>query len=118
MDTKTYSGNLGEAKALEYFIKLGYDVFVSFGGKAEFDLVIYCKETKIISRVSVKTTSNKLKSGKFEVQLREVRSNKNKNNIRYFNKDSSDLVFIYVIPDDRCVVLLSKDINNTSSISV
>src|SRR5688572_6315493 len=111
MDTNR-KGNIGEAKVLSYFIQEGYEVYIPFGTATTNDLVVI-KDNKSY-RVSVKSTSTRTDSGKWEVRIRQS-SHKGRT---LFDKNKTDLLAIYIIPEDRIVILNSQDISTVSSISI
>ena len=96
-------GNIGEAKALEYFIKEGYEVYLPFGTASKCDMVV--SKNGIVQRVSVKTTS-KSKNNKYFVRIKQGKLNKEVP----FDKEGSDLLFIYLLPIDKIFIFNSKDI--------
>lgn len=111
MDTNT-KGNLGEAKALHYFISNGYEVYLPFGTATKCDMVVI--KDSISHRVSVKATTRKTKSGKYTVKICQSKMNEDKP----FDNKTSDFLFIYIIPEDRIILLESKNINKKTEITV
>lgn len=105
-------GNIGESKALAYFISEGYTVYLPFGTAAKNDMII--EKDNIIQRVSVKTSTRKISSGKFRVKIRQGKMNKE----IPFDKHGSDILCVYIIPEDRIVILNSIDIQNKSELFV
>lgn len=97
-------GNIGEAKAVAYFIENGFEVYLPFGTAVKCDMVVV--KNNITQRVSVKTTSSKGKSGKYKVKIRQGKLNSQ----IAFNKEESDLLFVYVLPTEKSYLLKSKDI--------
>lgn len=102
MDTNL-KGNIGEANALKYFITNGYEVYLPFGTASKCDMVVIKENT--ISRVSIKTTSKFIR-GKYRVKISQGKLNK----VEPFDKNSSDLLFVYVLPLDKCIIYDSKSI--------
>lgn len=111
MDTNL-KGNLGESKALYYFISNGYEVFTSFGTASSCDMVVL--KNNLIQRVSVKSTTRITPSGKYIIDLRQ-RGHKNH---KTFDNTASDLLFIYVIPEDRIELIETKSIDSTSTLTI
>lgn len=111
MDTNI-KGNLGEAKALHYFISNGYEVFTSFGTASSCDMIVL--KDGITQRVSVKTTTSITPSGKYRVDLRQ----KGHKNHKDFDSTTSDLLFFYVIPEDRVVLLETKSLDRATYITI
>lgn len=110
MDTNT-KGNLGESKALHYFISNGYEVFTSFGTASSCDMIVL--KDGILQRVSVKATTSTTRSGKYRVDLRQ----KGHKSHKTFDNTTSDLLFCYIIPEDRIVLLETDKIDKTSTIT-
>lgn len=105
-------GNIGESKALAYFIENGYTVYLPFGTASKNDMII--EKDNIIKRVSVKTANSKLKSGKYKVRIRQGKLNKQ----IPFDKGASDILCVYIIPENRIVILESKDIKTGFEITI
>lgn len=112
MDTNL-KGNIGEAKALWYFVKEGYEVYLPFGTASKCDMIV-SKDNKTF-RVSVKTTSRKSKSGKnYLVKIKQGKLNSQV----HFNNEDSDLLFVYLIPEDKYIIFESKNITQKSEITI
>lgn len=111
MDTNA-KGNLGESRAITYFIKNGYEVYLPFGTGTINDMIVV-KDNKSL-RVSVKSTSTKIKSGKWEVRLRQ----KTTSGVVLFDRNKTDILIVYIIPEDRIVFIDISELENKTSISV
>ena len=110
-------GTVGKIRIISYFIEKGYDVFIEVDGKSPFDIVVH--KEGLLERVEIKTTSTRCRSKRgWVVQLKKVRSNKNRNKITSFNPNQCDLVAIYIRPKDKVVILKSKEIEAKSTINV
>ena len=105
-------GNIGEAKVLNHFINDGYTVYTPFGTAAKNDMII--EKSNIIKRVSVKTANTKTKSGKYRVRIRQGKLNKQ---IPFDNK-TTDILAIYIVPEDRIVLLDSCNIESKYEIVI
>lgn len=105
-------GNIGESETVAYFIREGYEVYLPFGTAAKCDLIIV--KNNIVQRVSVKSTASKQKSGNYRVKIRQGKMNC----LTPFNIYSSDILFIYIIPEGRFHILQSKDIKTQFEITV
>ena len=105
-------GNIGEAKALSYFISNGYEVYIPFGTATKCDLIVL--KDNVSYRVSEKTTSSIDKNGSYNVRIKQGKLNEQKP----FNKEESDFLFIYIIPEDRCILLKSKEVKQLFQISI
>ena len=97
-------GNIGEAKALNYFISNGYEVYLPFGTATKCDLIVL--KDNITYRVSVKTTSSLNSSGSYNVRISQGKMKDD----TPLDKEASDILFVHIIPEDRNVVLQTKDI--------
>jgi len=105
-------GNIGESVALNYFIKEGYEVYIPFGTAISCDFIVL--KNNIVLRVSVKSGSRMSPSGKYEINIRQQIKHKS----IPFNNKSIDLLFLYVIPEDRFKILEAKDIKNKNIITI
>lgn len=105
-------GNIGEAKALQYFIKEGYEVYLPFGTASKYDMIVV--KDNLAYRVSVKTTSRKAPSGKYLLKIEQGKLK----SMKPFDKDSIDFLFAYVLPEDRYILLNAKSITKTRSITI
>lgn len=99
-------GQNSEAIALQQFIQYGFDVFLPFGEKQDYDMIVdYCGR---LYKIQIKTGN--LKSGSIEVYLGSVcyrngkhtRKAPNKNNIDYYFVYCPDNKMSYVIPSNIC----------------
>lgn len=97
-------GNIGESKVLAYFIAEGYNVYLPFGTAIKNDMII--EKDNVIKRVSVKTANTKSKTGRYKVRIRQGKLNKQ---IPFDNK-STDILAVYVLQEDKVIVLNSTDI--------
>lgn len=102
-------GVLGEAKVLTYFVEHGYDVFTQFAGKAPFDLAVY--KDGIIYRVSVKSCTYK-KEKAWRVAIGQGST------VRSFDSSKSDLLAIYIVPEDKILIFKSSDLHGKHKISI
>lgn len=96
-------GNIGEAKALQYYIENGYEVYLPFGTATKCDMVVV-KDNKS-QRVSVKTCGSKV-NGSYVVRIRQGKLNKQEP----FDKEASDILFVYIVPLDKVFIFDSKTI--------
>ncbi|MCA1841497.1 MAG: hypothetical protein LC723_14490 [Actinobacteria bacterium] len=114
MDT-VETGRCGEAKIVAHLVVNGYEVYSPLFGNTSCDLIVL-KDSKIY-RVECKTTAFTRESGRYEVQLRSVRHNKTKNTVHKFDASKSDLLAIYIAPEDRVIILNSIDYDGRSTVS-
>ena len=109
-------GILAEAKVMTWFLEREYDVFNQFGGKAPFDLVAH--KDNILSRVSIKSTSVRTKSGKWAVQIGRVRPNRTGNTIHKFDSSEADILAVYIVPEDRVIIIDTKTITTGRELTI
>ena len=105
-------GNIGETIALKHFIKEGYEVYLPFGTATSCDMIVL--KDGLSQRVSVKSASTKQASGNWRVRVKQGKLNKTEP----FDPDGSDLLFVYIVPEDRYVILKSKDIGRKFEITL
>lgn len=118
IDAKTKMGNLAELKVATHYAERGCSVFMPWGGKSINDLIIEDANGRAI-RVQVKCTSTMSKNGKgWNAQLKSVRSNKTKNVIKNFDGSTSDILAIYIEPEDRLVFLSAKEYDGRSGVTI
>jgi hypothetical protein len=105
-------GNIGESKVMTYYISENYSVYLPFGTASKNDMIV--EKDGIIKRISVKSTRTKSKTGKYIVKIRQGKLNKQ----IPFDKNGSDILCVYIVPEDRIVFINSQDINTGFEISV
>lgn len=112
-------GIVGEAKVLTYFIENGYQVFLPFDGHSEFDLVVY--KDNVLYRVSVKSTQ-KRSHNRWICQIGQKYRNTKDGIVTHVNKKfdniTCDLLAIYIIPEDRIVIIDAKTIEAKMQYSI
>lgn len=109
------NGALGEIAVMKHFAALGYEVYHPITENATCDLIV--AKAGMLYRVEVKSTTRKCATG-HTVELRRVRANKTKNTIHLFDTTRSDFLAVYVVHEDRVVVLESAKIKARGSITV
>lgn len=109
-------GNLGLAKAIEYFTRIGATVSIPLNDTQPYDLV--ADMAGKLCKISVKTGRSKQSNTTYTVQLRNTGGGR-KNGIRQvqFDNTSCDYVFIYTI-DEALYLIPTNAINCKSAISV
>lgn len=107
---------MAEAKAIYEFTKQGYHIFNQVSGKAPFDLVIY-KEEELL-KVSVKSVLKRNSRGKYEVQLKRVRSNKTENKIYPFDNSECDLLVVYIVDLDKLCIFYANKITAKHTLNI
>ncbi len=91
-------GNVGVARAIYEYTRLGYTVLVPFSDSDKYDLVIDAKD--ILLRVQVKTSRCKTPSGRYSVELRTKGGNSRKYTSKHLSSDSYDLLFVLIETGD------------------
>jgi hypothetical protein len=104
------NGTIGEISAAKYFTEKGYFVYLPIDGHAPFDLIAYKDKAY---RVSVKSTTRKC-GNKYVVELRQNRYKKKTN----FSARDSDIIFVYVLPEQRFALFESGDFDGKTAIYV
>lgn len=100
-------GLIGELKVITYLVENDYEVYTPVNDNAKFDLIA-SKDGKLL-RVSVKSTSEQKANGRYNVELRNIsRRNNGEINISYSN--DFDILVVYIISEDRIVIIESHDI--------
>lgn len=97
-------GNLAEAKAIPYFLERGFNVSIPFGTSSPYDLIVE-REGRCY-RVSVKSTSHKDNAFSWRVKIAQYARKKE----LPFDSKTSDLLFVYIVPENRCEIFHSKEI--------
>lgn len=100
-NAKTYTrqGDIGEARAIYEYTKMGFVVLRTIFDSAKYDLVI--DDGTTLKRVQVKTSYNQKASGGFEVNLKTTGGNTKVNTIRPREEEDYDIVFV-LTSDNRC----------------
>lgn len=100
--------------AIKHFVAEGYEVFTPLTDNAECDLIVLNDEVK---RVEVKSTTQE-SSKSWIVGLKGTRPNKTRNAIHNFDASKSELLVVYVVPEDKIYVFDSKDYDGRSSMTI
>lgn len=118
MKNTSINGRLGEIKVATYLMSKGFDIFIPFGSSTEVDLVGI--KNRRVFKIQVKSTKTRERTNKnsWVVQLKSVRSNTSNVIINNYDNSKYDLLAVYIIPEDRIRIFLSKNINNKSSIQI
>lgn len=104
-------GNLGVLAAAKYFAVEGYEVFSPMMENSSCDLIVI--KDGVTQRVEVKSTRTG-SSKSWQVQIRQIRPNRTGNKIKKFDGAKSDLLAVYIVPEDRVVVIPSSEIKRSS----
>ena len=113
---QSIQGNLGLAKAINYFVSHSIPVSIPLNDTQKYDLIADFNGK--LQRVSVKTSRNTHTNGKsYEVQLRNTGGSSGKSVIRLFDNESADYLFVYTA-DDKMYLIPFSAITATSGIVV
>lgn len=110
-DYKSMQGNIGLGRVIAYFTSIGKTVLMPLNDTQKYDLVVDCEGT--LKRVQVKTSSNKKKSGAYEVGLRNTGGSSGKSKVRFFDNTSCDLLFV-LLSDDTMLLVPTSEIDSKS----
>ena len=112
-------GNIGELKAVDYLLRLGYFCYTATFGNGPVDLIALKEEKLLKIECKSSNTIVKTKTGdKCNVQLRSVRYNRNKLDSRKFDGSKSDLCFIWVEPFNSMYIYESKNLHGRTGIAL
>ena len=113
---QSMQGNLGLAKAINYFVSHSIPVSIPLNDTQKYDLVADFNGK--LQRISVKTSRNTSTEGKtYQVQLRNTGGSSGKSIIRLFDNETVDYLFIYTA-DDKMYLIPTEDIQVTNAITV
>ena len=116
MDSKTYQQIVSELKVALAFAEEEWDVFDSVGGKSPFDLVVH--KNGILKRVEVKSCAFVDKWNSYRTELRRIRVNKTKKVVYPFDKNSCDILAIYIVPEDKVCFIDPQKLRGVTSLSL
>ena len=115
-DYKSKQGNIGLGQAIAYYMSKGYIVALPINDTQPYDLIVDKLDGNGLQRVSVKTTRFiEIKS--YVVQLGNTGGSSGNNKIRFFDNNTSDLIFIFSISQERWEIP-SKHIEAKRSITL
>lgn len=106
-------GLAGQLAVMKKLVEKGYSIFIPAGDHCPFDLISY-KNDKL-TRISVKSTSSNRGGKSWVVDLRQQSGGRPK---KLFDKSTSDVVAVYITPEDRVKFFLTNEITNTTNISI
>jgi hypothetical protein len=99
LNIRKKQGNVGVAKAIFEYTKLGYTVLVPFSDSDKYDLVI--DDGVSLKKVQVKTSRSKTTRGDYKVNLATNGGNRSCSSMRKRQSDDYDLLFA-LTDDGRC----------------
>lgn len=113
---QSIQGNLGLAKAINYFVSHSIPVSIPLNDTQKYDLVADFNGK--LQRISVKTSRNTTTGGKtYQVQLRNTGGSSGKSVTRLFDNETVDYLFIYTA-DDKMYLIPTADLEIVNSITV
>lgn len=105
-------GDLGVARAVYEFTRLGYVVLAPLSDSSKYDLVV--DDGERLYRVQVKTTRQMLSHGGFAVNLKTCGGNTKQNTTRNRHPDDYDVLFV-LTQDNRCWIIPAFELGNVGS---
>ena len=90
--TSTKQGDIGEAKAIYEYTRLGYGVCRTLFDSMKYDLIIDCNGQ--LKRVQVKTTRFKTKYGVYQVALKTTGGNQSCTTVHKRKDEDYDVLFV------------------------
>lgn len=106
-------GDVGEARAIYEFTKLGYTVSRPLHTHVPYDLIV--DKDGVLSRVQVKTSTYVAREStqSYQVQMATSGGNTRRHNIKKFDTALIDLVFV-LTADDRCWIIPAVELQTVS----
>lgn len=106
-------GDIGEARAIYEFTKLGYTVSRPLHTHVPYDLIV--DKDGVLSRVQVKTSTYVARESTqtYQVQMATSGGNTRRHNIKKFDTTLIDLVFV-LTADDRCWIIPAVELQTVS----
>ena len=96
-DYKSHQGNLELGRAIAYYTTNCIPVLIPLNDTQKYDIVI---DKDGLKRVSVKSTQYLLKSGNYEVLLKNCGGSSGQSKTRHFDNSTCDILFIVVANGD------------------
>lgn len=115
MSSTTDIGRLGEAAVYKALVLDGWFVFTDPSGKCSVDMIAW--KDGAARTIQVKTTGYSV-GNKWLVQLKSVRPNRTGNTIKHFDNSAIDILAIYIVPEDRVLLLDSSFITQKTQLSI
>ena len=115
--TTVWRGGVGLVSIAKHFVLDGYEVFTPLTDNTSCDLVVI--KDGMTQRVECKSTqAESVNKKSWLVSIRQIRPNRTTNIIKHFDKTKSDLLAIYIIPEDRVVILRSSGVTVRSGLTI
>ena len=96
-------GLIGLGAAIDWFTRNGYFVAIPLNDSQPWDLVVE-DPAGVVSRVQVKTTTRRGRSGRFVVMLETAGGNQSFSTRKAFDNRRSELLFVLTDDGDRYVI--------------
>lgn len=113
---KKQQGDIGVAKAIYYYSACGYIVSIPATDNSRYDLLV--DKNGKINRVQVKTSSYKIASGSYEVQLKTTGGNQSWQGIvKKISAEEIDILFI-VCEDGSMYEIAPEIFDNRTTITL
>jgi hypothetical protein len=115
--TNKHQGNVGEARAIYEYTKLGFTVLKPLIENGKYDFVIDTPDCGLL-RVQVKTTRQEMSPGRWQVGIKTTGGNRKINTIT--NRKAGDYDVLFVLANDgQCWHIPESALGNVcSSVSV
>ena len=94
----------------------GYEVYTPLSENSTCDLIVL--KDGLIERVECKATDAEGSAVSWMVSLRQIRPNRTTNVIKKFDSSKSEILGIYIVKEDRVVILSSKDYEGRSALTI
>lgn len=110
-------GDIGVGSAVAWFMRNGYTVSIPVSESQRYDLIV--DKDNVLQRVQIKTSTRREPSGGFLVALETRGGNQSwSGTSHFFDKETSDLLFILTDCDDQYLIPTEKLQDNARSIVV
>lgn len=109
-------GNLGMISISKALTMQGYEVFLPLSENSSCDLVAI--KDQVMYRVECKSTSFSASAVSWGVALRQIRPNRTGNVVKKFDSAKSDLLAVYIVPEDRVEIFNSIDYHDRTTVTI
>lgn len=108
-------GDIGMSYAIAYYSKMGYTISIPLTDSQDYDLIV---DNGInLLKIQVKTTDHKSIYDIYQVSLKTCGGNRSCQNIKTFDKNSSDLLFV-LTSDGTCYSIPTSEIKCKCSLNL
>ena len=109
-------GLIGVSAAIDWFTRNGYFVAIPLNDSQPWDLIVEDSEG-VVSRVQVKTSTNRTRYGRFVVMLETAGGNQSFSTRKPFDNARTEILFV-LTDDDQRYVIPCGDIATKRSLSL